>query len=1370
MKQKIVVTALPNGVATNTRTSGVTLKASAAISLQVEAVDSGDTRLKDVKDMLNWAELVKNVKFIVQYNGSAVEAKVTSAAIDSTLWKNLFSPTVKVLPFVQEQLQDIPILSYPVKHVLNYIKAVVEQTTKNFANDLPDSTYYTENPILNGISDYAVGDFPKRGREKLTLDKLVIDKQTGRRLQSTLNKNKFIPFSDSPAPTTDFAQLKNFHGLYSIKPVANYVPVPKPDFEFHDILSILTNYPQLQRKLGLIVDLEFTLADITRVVPDKDANIRIIPTNINLSVPTNIVCPATSYIRTANGFYPRPESGSPIDKGHVKINTDAFTVYQLDTDGAGLKLCQQVDALQLKKAKHIFYASENYMPNAAAIPLFSNEAPRKEGLPSNRTTGIAVARNGMAEKLNKKFNRMKDLSSKLSSGAAAPAGVTGSNATWILPAEILSADDVNLGYRMDIQPEDKPKWFSLHEGNTKYSFINSGGTNIEIPGMDPDEGFIQTSATEEKTDTGTQLKVGEAIARWEGWSLSVPRPGSALNDPMNSPKEVYDKNTSEGKTKEEAKYKTPLTADFKLNLQPSVVKGSLPMLRFGKKYSIKIRTVDLAGNSVPVKTDPENLAECVKPVVKYMRYEPVDAPFLVLGTDVKDGESGEVMVIRSNDGITPASYEAANVDTFHNKVLSGDSVRHVKPPRTTVEMSTTHGMFDQGMGQANSAMAETIYNRIKNEKDPSFSNHADMHVMKVEDGSKMLLDVEYLADPMAAGVAFFISPEDPNIKLPDPTVLDRWASFYFDDPVTGAKLNDPFTFNDWMKPRTFRIRLVEGAPGIDWDKSSRTLKVSMLKGLIFKMNYACFWRPSDLEKYSGVLDMINPASLPADVKKKIGKGQHWIFSPWRQLTLVHAVQQPLPLVAGVSYPQTVKIVPDRNYGDQFATLNTKLLVHGPSTGKLDFEASWVETEDDLIKDGPDRYDVKSKVFHFTTPYAVFEYLFGDMDAVKGNPFPGLRHVFNDTKHRKVNYKSIATTRYKENFFNLIKDKGDAFPLTRESNQLEKIIIPSSARPAAPQIEYVIPTFEWDRVEKGALTLTGRASGLRVYLKRPWYSSGEGEQLAVVLSLPNNPTLGGAVNSAGVATTTWGTDPTKQSAPLPIPITPMPDSFINVKPEDKENSLSVAENSTARVMIVAYDVHYDKSRQLYYADILLNIAFAYYPFIRLALARYQRNSIRKDGTDCCLSPVVQADYIQVPAPRASSLQYGSGKNNITVAISGSIPKVVGNDPYFRSKVQFIIEPIEVPAVANTHFTINAKPIDSYEYVLTEADVKNFTFYHSHVFNLPAEYASKPYRVKVLEQELIIYDPLKPNPNPGGVVYGSMPMKDRMVFADVYEVNK
>lgn len=1360
MNQKIIITALPNGIAIK---NGVSLaKVSAALSLQVE---NADTTLQNVPDMLNWAERVKTGKFKVYLNGQPIEAKVVSNAVDIQLWKNLFAPTVKVKSFVQEDLSNLPIVSYPVKHIVGFIKDVVAKMGNDFANDLPDSNYYTDNSVFKSISDYTVGEFPKRRREKISRDSIVTKMQYSDRIKSMLRQTKAIPFSPAANPTMDFAQLKNFHGLYDREYVASFVPPPKPDFEFHDILSIIAAYPQLLRKLGLVFDLEFAFP-VNMIVP-ADPTIRIAIAGINFSTATAITCPPTAFTKTNNGFYTKPAPGSLIDRGHLKINTDAFTVFQVDTDGAGLKLCQMVDSLQLNKANNFYHAADNYIPSEQLIPLFNNAAPKKEGLPANRTTGIAVAKNGMADILKQKFVKMNGLKPALMAAGIAPAGLSGNNASFILPNEILYSDDLNLGYRMDVQPEDKGgKWFSLHRRNNQYSFINSQNNLVTIPDMPADEGYIQVGASEEDTTTGKQLKVGEAMARWDGWSLSVPPVGSALNEPTLDEDEINDKSIPASKQKEADKYRTPLTADFKLNVIPSIEKGSLPMLRFGKKYAIKIRTVDLAGNSVDQNFNPENAQDAIVPNIRYMRYEPVDAPFLLLGNKMKDGESSERMVIRSNENITVEKYESTEAG---NKYIP-DAVRHVKPPRCTVERATTHAQLDKGFGGANATQAAAYYQKIISEKDPLISEADNTPNLQIFDPAQKTLPVEYLADPLAAGVTFFISQNDPNPKLPDPEILTKRISFYFDQEVTtDAQADKTNTTDEWFNPQTFRIDLKEGAPAINWDAASRTLKVTLQKGAVVKLNYASFWRPADLVKMSGILDMMGLNNLNSAVGKRIARGQHWMFSPWRELTLVHAVQQPLREVGGIKYPQIVNITPDRNYGDNFSWLNSKFMIHGPSTGQFDLDADWKDWIDDVNEPALEIIDVKAKVFHFTTPYLVFEYVFGNL--VKNNPFPALKHTFNDTKHRFVNYHSIATTRYRENFFQLIAEKGDAFKLTTEGNSLAKVNILSSARPAAPQVEYVIPTFEWDRKQTGNNIITARVSGLRIYLKRPWYSSGEGEQLAVVLYVPQNNVAMLAVPgiNMNMPVTTWGTDPARLSAPLPGGIAPGPDNFFNIKPENKDSGLSIVEIPGGRVNIVAYDVKYDEERQLYYADIMLNIAFAYYPFIRLALAAYQKHSVRKNETDCCLSPIVQPEYIQVPAPRASSLQYGPSKNIITVAISGTIDRIA-QVPFNRSRVEFICETIDVPSSEETHISLNKKPIFHYEYMLTANDINNYGFLHSRPITLPPEYATKPYRVKVLEYELITYDPLKPNPNPGGSDLGSMPKKERLVFADVYEVNK
>jgi hypothetical protein len=70
--------------------------------------------------------------------------------------------------------------------------------------------------------------------------------------------------------------------------------------------------------------------------------------------------------------------------------------------------------------------------------------------------------------------------------------------------------------------------------------------------------------------------------------------------------------------------------------------------------------------------------------------------------------------------------------------------------------------------------------------------------------------------------------------------------------------------------------------------------------------------------------------------------------------------------------------------------------------------------------------------------------------------------------------------------------------TRRSDPVA-VHVPSSVRPVAPHVLYVVPTFGWQREtqtnQKRSVRIGG---GLRVYLDGPWYSSGIGELLGAAL--------------------------------------------------------------------------------------------------------------------------------------------------------------------------------------------------------------------------------------------------------------------------------
>ncbi len=219
-------------------------------------------------------------------------------------------------------------------------------------------------------------------------------------------------------------------------------------------------------------------------------------------------------------------------------------------------------------------------------------------------------------------------------------------------------------------------------------------------------------------------------------------------------------------------------------------------------------------------------------------------------------------------------------------------------------------------------------------------------------------------------------------------------------------------------------------------------------------------------------------------------------------------------------------------------------------------------------------------------------------------------------------------------------------------------IPCSAPPPAPEVLYVIPTFGWVRSgEETSKNSWRRGGGLRVYLNRPWNTSGYGEMLAVVLPAstftddPNDQPAGQPLKNF---VTQWGNDPiwlspfVPGSSPKPgnFPLARtaadpdgkwLPDFAPAEEADQPPGSFQVTglehpdlHTPTAQsvVDVAPHDVFFDEERQLWYCDIEVTWGAAYFPFIRLALARYQPVALHAAH----LSNVVLADFMPLVPDR------------------------------------------------------------------------------------------------------------------------------------------
>jgi hypothetical protein len=424
-----------------------------------------------------------------------------------------------------------------------------------------------------------------------------------------------------------------------------------------------------------------------------------------------------------------------------------------------------------------------------------------------------------------------------------------------------------------------------------------------------------------------------------------------------------------------------------------------------------------------------------------------------------------------------------------------------------------------------------------------------------------------------------------------------------------------------------------------------------------------------------------------------------MFTPYRELVIVHAVRQPL------TPPAIGKLTVARSPGATYALLTGDALAQVQSTIRLDVLAAWADPYDDgKSKQGAVLLEKTSRVDEI--PLAL-----GQSDLV---PLDKLRHDFGDTKHHEVFYSAVATTRFLEYFTEVVTetltgtaaavcskagfapgtvdvraaddsatiyrsgvdftedDKAGSIvrisggsipdggsvavqfvapPVTRSS--LEKdakpptkfgylLSIPSTARPPAPDVRYLIPAWNWVTVKSASSPSSSRVGNvLRVYLGRPWFESGIGELLGVVVASPPP----GAALPSGLRplVSGFGSDPVFVAGPVGAPkATDFPlatHKGISLQLEEQKAGIGWVD-------VAGHEVSWDKSRRLWFADISIGAGQSYFPFVKLALVRYQPASL--PGFE--LSRVVQADFIQLAPNRSMGLTYPSG-TEVNVEVLG-----------------------------------------------------------------------------------------------------------------------
>jgi hypothetical protein len=1281
-KQTLIWTALPNG-SQGPLQAGTQLNLSVYLSPRLWS-DTPDVKeqLGDYPDFLDWPAAVQGANFQVEFgSGQILNGIPDLSPLRSDFWKALFNPDTPVIPYVYEDYSGKEFQGDRLSIAHQALKEVYQDiaTGSTFGQgvQLPKAGDLSTHPILEVvgrpyepepplpkpppqdpvvIEGHPPPEKPEPGEppgEKggwidscfgCLTGCILLPVRILVRILRLFGTLLAIPFSAvSPAQaSSSMKAVVDFHKPYNESPE----PMPtkqeiEETFDFHKMVSALGDYPLLLRAMGLVVDMTVTLEE---PLPVGNSTVKV---NVNMPVQmgaSTMVSMKVHYDLGDHTFLARPRPADPeISSGLLRLNdADKFEVIQVDATGGVVKLYNLASNLRL-------------LANPALRPANS---PEETGLPALRNGGISLVKPERAEKVHLQTIQSYALNLFTANLDAAPVLPLAASEPPPAPTDELFAEDVTRGYRIDVFDDVANQWRSLCQRVGEYDF---GGSLVET-GWE-DEGFVVLGATSKLNPgpTDNMMRVGETLISWDGWSLVAPRPGQTILDEYEDPEKTINKTEYPS---------NPAVTGFPLSTSFQAANGTLPRLRYGHGYQLRARAVDLAGNSIFKPGDAEFKGDQVEKSEKqkYSRFEPVSPPPVVLREEPKEGESLERIVVRSSIHDDAATIAALT------------SERHIVPPKSSQLMAEQHGLFDGAQQMLSDQAAYELASReagslmerlnlgtgelepapgaeevVQHQLDPDTNqpvlddNGEPIVLGKVWLQTNEQFELNYLPDPFARGVLLLGLPgmtSFDEVIEPDGTIVNKI-------PFDGA----------WPNPAPLRLRLrglKDGEPGPgapNWDAVDRVLTVELHQGVTAKVQISSYFFEDDLEKM-GIWEWTKETGAPDlnNLQTLAVQGRNWLVQPFRTLVLVHAVQQPLAI------PDINTLESTREQGKTYTTLTGEIAVDGKSTGKLDLLAEWSDPLDDPEDSANDPASDEQHQQMYVKEILLED---GSSDTVViGSPKIGaIEHDFGDTKRHIVTYKAPGSTRFREYMDPSVLDTPEELmrPTPAEVgtqpalDAMIEVDVANSARPESPGPVHVLPVFPWSESTAGDVVTHFREGGwLRVYLERPWFSSGVGELLGVLIRPGKVNPLSDLAEAMKPYTSQWGNDPVWSSANVePLRL----EHFVNA--DDKAFGLPLEElkrqNATdlRAVNVVGFKPAYDPARNLWFCDISFDPAqtVSYFPFVRLALARFQPHSVfSSDGVDSAhLSRAVLADYIQLAPNRRVAYDLQNIQTNGTIAI-------------------------------------------------------------------------------------------------------------------------
>lgn len=1097
--QALVTTVLPQGL------SGNVLRCGAFITPQLvsSSTPGASSALTAFPDFVNWpqtlidlGELIYDVQFTlypeITYPANptptavyTVGARVplTSATLDPTAWAALFDPALTRVDSKE-----------------------VEDFSGSNVNITSYSVLQARTSVLNAYTAWA-GAYSAPPTVTFT-DSTAAGSDTASSIVAAIAES----FNGSGSVLQD---LINFHQSTSSPSSVATQPV----LDFHEAISALSSYPELLHLFGLAFTFDVTLDDTL------------------LSLLTNGVATAVNVGEeyTTQGFFTvslvtRADFSLPTYTVPLQTAINKFGMpmpFGANQDGSGLLVL--ANGVQLTNEGiapggwggmvvhdlDVDHATHSIMVTNTAIQTAVSNSGGNVTLtvpfPAVRSTGITFSWDNWAGLttilgpmdnpvspvgdvgfamdlpilLQRQANLQYDIVTAIN--ALSPNNVGQLNDT-LMAIPVLYAEDVTRGYRVDVFDTTlNGPWQSLHWRNGRY-VIGSGSSQLlyppmtgrsEVPPTLLTEGFLSPGASSPVSSSlgPLPLSVSENFARWDGWSLAVPRPGGQINDDGSVSEATVNAvptNTIDGYQNAQiaALFSSPsagATANDPFTGAATGVTG-LPVLRFGHQYYFRMRAVDLTGWSLPLNGAGGELSSTVT-MLQHQRWEPVSPPMLFPPTDTfSAGEGLYNLVLRGDGSTTPAP--------------SGG--RWLFAPIVHQALAEECGVFDNGNSLPEPAQFSTIaaYDNTSPTTTSAFLPMADPSnglYLPLTDGQPAWFDTNWMTDPNAAGVCVsclyrgldvfqayqqneefsnnlstaFVWPGNTSLNGCWPWNVDRggWPQFggYFIEAVLGPPVSDYNTLDKALPT----VTLVDST-----SSTTQILQLTIDPGSVWNLSVSSsLTNTADnsagaIPAYPGLVTQLpvlqtgigfgghgivikSAGYTPEEIDELIYPGQTSQVTPGVTLQLVGAVLLPRVQPA-FSTPQFVRQpgsitveITDENY-----------VCDTPVSATVTVNAAWTDLVDDVSKPLPsggfNSVPTAQQAFVATCnslyPAPVAENSLAPVPPVVGQPYgtssafavidfdalstPGLSatHRIGDTRHHLVTYSATAASRFTA-FFN-----------------------------------------------------------------------------------------------------------------------------------------------------------------------------------------------------------------------------------------------------------------------------------------------------------------------------------------------------------------